>query len=131
MIWDSFAAVVSLFILIGPFVLIGYLIAKKGKGKKKGRKIVNQMQDRLDIALAEQRLQNMKREQALEDQLHEQRKRRLVSDDPEYTEYVDMDEDVNSPIEVTILEPKHKEIPHKPQQPAKSRISRRIAKPKS
>lgn len=76
---DAFDVMLGLLILLGPFVLVGVFIGYLVRNKRAEGKERRNMEDRLDLALKEQRLHNLRREQALEDELFEHQKRRLTT----------------------------------------------------
>ena len=108
--WEALDIMISLLIITSPFVLVGLVVGFLIRNKRAESQTKRNMEDRLDLALSEQRLQNMRREQAIEDQLHERRRQRLLPRDEVEYEYADF---VDDPVEVSVIKPKNRAIEDK------------------
>ena len=72
-VWEGIAAAFGLMVMTSIFWVPALIIGLLWRSRRQERRADTIMRTRLDLAIEEQRLQNMRREQLLEDAIYHQR----------------------------------------------------------
>ncbi len=72
-VWEGIAAAFGLLVMTSIFWVPALIIGLLWRNRRQERRADTIMRTRLDLAIEEQRLQNMRREQRLEDAIYHQR----------------------------------------------------------